>query len=77
MNRKEFLLLMDDLVEADPGTLTGSENLSGLEEWNSLAVMEFIALVDEKFGVQLNPTDIEQCTTTNDLIALLGDHIRA
>ena len=51
MDRKEFLLALDEMLELDPGTLTGDETLESLEAWDSLAVISFIALVDEKTGV--------------------------
>ena len=75
MERNEFLLLLDELLELEPGTVKGSETLDGLEGWNSLAVISFMALVDEHFGIGVQPRQIAACTTVTDLMGLLGDRI--
>lgn len=74
-NKKDFLLSLDELIEADPGTLTGAEMLQGMDSWNSLAVVGFIALVDEQFGITLSPNQIAKSKTVDELMALLGDRI--
>ena len=76
MERTELLLSLDELLELEPGTLKGSETLDSLEGWNSLAVISFMALVDERFGTSLQPRQIAACTTVTDLMGLLGDRIR-
>jgi acyl carrier protein len=43
--------------------------------WRSLAAVEFIALVDRHFGVEISPGDFARCETVSDLIALLGGRI--
>ena len=76
MKRSEFLLSLDELLELEPGTVKGSETLENLEGWNSLAVIGLMALMDERFGVSLQPRRIAACTTVADLMALLGDQIQ-
>jgi acyl carrier protein len=75
LERNEFLLLLDELLELEPGTLKGSETLDSLDGWNSLGVISFMALVDEHFGVSLQPRQIAGCSTIADLAGLLGDRI--
>lgn len=76
MERNEFLLSLDELLELKPGTVKGSESLDSFEGWDSLAVISFMALVDEHFGVSLQPRKLAECKTVADLMALLGDRIR-
>lgn len=75
MERHEFLLLLDELLELEPGTLKGPEALDNVEGWNSLAVISFMALVDDQFGISLQPRQIAECSTIADLTGLLGDRI--
>lgn len=75
MEKHKFLLLLDEVVELEPGTLKGDETIEGLEGWNSLAVISFIALADDTFGLSLQPSKIASCQTVADLVALLGDKI--
>ncbi len=71
MDQANLLKSLDDLLELDPGTLTGSEELSALEAWNSLAVIGFMAIANEEFGVVVSPKKIAACTKVSDLVALL------
>ena len=75
MQKKEFLNLIEDALEADENTLTGDELLENLDLWDSLAIVTFIAMVDGEFDVTLSPEKIEVAKTIQDLIALLGDKI--
>ena len=63
------------MLELDAGSLSGGEELSSIEVWDSLAVMGFIAMVDENVGMVISPAKLAQAKTVNDLAALLGDKI--
>ena len=69
MTRKEFLSAMDNLLELPAGTLTGAEPLEDLENWTSLAMVEYIALADSN-SVKLTPRQIRDCETVDDLARL-------
>lgn len=73
MNRSEFLLAMDELLELSPGTLKGPEKLSAYDNWDSLAVISLIALADEKFNVVLGSEAIAEAQTVDDLIAMVPE----
>lgn len=75
MTKQEFLKHFDELIEEDEGTTQGDENLAEMSAWDSLAVMGFIAMVDEQFGVTVAPSDLAKAQTVNDLAGLLGDRI--
>jgi len=75
MRKAEFLALLALVIEAEPGSLKGEERLDSLEGWDSLAVVGFLALVDEKLGITPTPKDIAAANTVNDLVALFGDII--
>jgi acyl carrier protein len=75
MTKKEFLTELEDVLEADAGSITGNEALTDLEGWDSLAVMAFIAMVDEKFNVTLSASKLANSKNVGDLIAVLGDKI--
>jgi len=70
MERSEFLCLLDELIELEPGTLKGEETLDSLENWNSLAVIGYMALVNDHYGVIVSPKQISACTTIDELMAL-------
>ena len=70
MTRKQFLQSMDKLVELPRGTLQGTEKLNELEQWNSMAMIGFIALVDSNNRTCLSPPQIMACRTVSDLLHL-------
>jgi acyl carrier protein len=75
MTIKEFLLLLDNLFELEPGTVKGNEGLDSFEAWDSLGIISFMALVDEHFSVGLQATQLAESKTVTDLIGLLGERI--
>lgn len=75
MTKKEFLLLLDELLENDPGAIKGSDALASFARWDSLAVIGFIALLDQHFGLSVPASKILECKTVADLAALVGDKL--
>ena len=72
MTREEFLVQVDELLELPAGTLGGGEKLEELENWNSLAMVGFMALVDEHCNIKLSPRQFPNCSTVNDLLQMAG-----
>ena len=72
MTREEFLTHLDELLELPAGALKGDETLEGLERWDSLAMVGFIALADEHCDRRLSPRQFVSCNTVNDLLQLAG-----
>lgn len=75
MNKKEFIAEIEKIVELEVGELNGDDALADLEDWDSLAVMGFIAMVDTNFGVTIEALKIRECTTVDDLVGLVGNRL--
>ena len=75
MTKNEFIKELEEVLEANAGSITGEEALTDLAGWDSLAVMAFIAMVDEKFSMTLSASKLAESKTVGDLIALLGDKV--
>ena len=67
MTNTAFYLLVEELLEVEPGSLNGSERLADMGEWDSMALISFIAMADEKLGAVVSPRDIARCETVQDL----------
>jgi acyl carrier protein len=74
MDENQFLRLLDELLELEPGSVRCDSHMKDIG-WDSLAVVGFIALVDENFGVILPLRAITSSETVRDLMQLLGDHV--
>ncbi len=75
MTEKEFLDLFEEVIEADPGTISIDDYIENIGSWNSIAIMSFIALIDENFDVILSPEGISEVETIKDLYTLVCDSI--
>jgi len=76
MNKEEFLRQLEQMMEMDSGSLTGEEALTDLPEWDSLQILEFLVLVEERFCVVIDGVDVMEAKTVNDLLALVDTHIQ-
>ena len=76
MTKKDFFILLDELFEKEPGTVKGDEVLAAIPQWDSLAVIGFIALLDQHFAVSVPAGRILDCKTVGDLVALVGDKLK-
>ncbi len=69
MMREQFLEKLSELLETP---LSGNEQLSDLESWNSLAAISFLALANEDCGVVLGAKDLAGCETVEQLLDLVA-----
>lgn len=74
MQMTQFLSSLDELLDQEPGTLTADSRLDDFG-WSSLAVVGFIAFVDEQFEATVSPRILAGCETASDLAALLGGKV--
>ena len=70
MTRDELRAKVEELVEAEPGSLEESTALDTVENWDSVSMVTFIALADEHFQKQLPAREIGRCETVGDLLDL-------
>ncbi len=75
MNKVEFLNGLEEIMELDENSLAGTENLKDLEVWDSLAVLGFIAMIDNNFGLTLDVKKIMDCVSVEDLISLVSKYL--
>jgi acyl carrier protein len=74
VDEKQFLQLLDELLDLEPGTVTRDSRMVDIP-WDSLAAVGFIALVDEHFGITVSPKALKNSETVQDLIRLLEGHV--
>ena len=71
MTNEKKIELLEDMLELDPGTLTPETVLSSLDEWDSIAMISFIALVDDEFDKIIKGAEIRAQQTVADLMKLM------
>jgi len=70
MSREEFLIHLDEVLDLPAGSLSGPEKLAELGQWDSTAMIGFIALADDHNGSRPSPRRIADCVTVEDLLRL-------
>lgn len=68
MELEKKMELLSNLLELEVGEFTPETNLDNLEEWDSLAAISYIVMMDEEFGIVANPTDIKNFKTIQDIL---------
>ncbi|QPJ64084.1 MAG: acyl carrier protein [Candidatus Nitrohelix vancouverensis] len=71
MTIDNFIPLVEELLELDKGALKGNEPLDSLEDWDSLAIIGFLAMTDRHFGVAVEPESVMSCKTLDQLKSLV------
>ncbi len=59
-------------MEVDYQEIDVTTNLKELEEYDSLALIAIIALIDENFAITIPADKLSTVTTVNTLIELIG-----
>ena len=72
MTRSDVLHELEVLMQLDPGTLTGPENLDDFVQWDSMVIMSFIALIQQKTGKVLDGQRVQEARTVEELLSLLS-----
>ena len=68
MTINEFIEKFAEAVEVEEAsTLSANTEFRNLEEWNSLAYLSVIALMDEEFDVQIEMEDFKKLKTIKEV----------
>jgi acyl carrier protein len=66
---KELFEQLEDILELDPGTIKAADTFRDFENWDSMANLSVIAMLDDSFGVHIASQDFKSLITVEDLIA--------
>ncbi len=72
MTEREKLALLEDMLELDEGDLTMDKALEDIDEYDSMAKLSLIVLMEDEFGVKLTGDVIKGFETVGDIVALMG-----
>lgn len=68
-----FIAQLSEALSLPEGTLRPQQQLRELPNWDSLAVLTTLALVDECFGKSLSGEALSRCETVEDLCRLIDE----
>jgi acyl carrier protein len=70
LTEQQFLAGFADAVGSAPEALTFDTPLSSLENWDSVAYLSVMTMVDEHMGVALDPEKLTQAKTPGEIYRL-------
>lgn len=71
METSKKIEMLEEMLEVDAGTITSDMSLDDIGEWDSMAALSFIVLMDEEFGKEINGEDIKKLKTVQDLLNIM------
>jgi acyl carrier protein len=71
MDRQQMMAQLELVLEMSPGSLRDEDEVRSLEHWDSLKLLEILALADEQFHVELDADRLARCTRIADILVLL------
>lgn len=68
MTNENKIALLEDMLELDINTLTPETVLTTIDEYDSMAKLSLIVLMDEEFGKKLTGEQIRKFNTVGDIL---------
>ncbi len=72
ISRDEINALLAKILETDSNEVAIIKSVDDLPQWDSLAILSFIAAADEDFGKTLSGNDVQMAQSVDDLLALVN-----
>ena len=69
--------IASDIFGVPAGRITADSSPETIENWDSMQHLNLVLAIEEKFGVQLDPEDIEQMRTIGAAAALVDKRLQS
>ena len=71
MELQEKLALIEEVLDVEEGSLKPETELADVDEWDSIAALSLIVMLDEKFEKTVSGAQIKALGTVNDILAFM------
>lgn len=71
MTNKEKLGLLEEMLDLEENSLEEDMDLNDVENWDSMAVISLISLLDEKFDKQISANQIKSFRNIGDILKIM------
>lgn len=72
MTQEEKIALLEDMLELDGGILKPETKLASIDEYDSMAKLSLIVLMDDEFSKKLTGEQIREFNTVQDILDFMG-----
>lgn len=73
MTKEEKIALLEDMLELESGALAPETELSSIDEYDSMAKLSLIVLMDDEFSKKLTGEQIRELKTVQDILDFMGE----
>jgi acyl carrier protein len=67
--------MLAEVVNERPGSVTPAQTLKGLKNWDSMAVVAFMAEIDARLGLPVSFEDLSACQTVGDVMQMFAGQL--
>lgn len=75
MNKIQFLNKLEDILMIDKNLLQEETELETLDDWDSLAMMSLISLIEDELQEKLTIAQLMNAKKVSDLFSLIANHL--
>ena len=68
ITNQDLIQLFAEALEIEASSIDTKKAIAKYAEWDSLAWLTIISLLDERYGIRLTGTEVRRLVTVNDLI---------
>lgn len=72
MTQEKKIEMLEDMLELDGGSLKPEMELKDIAEYDSMAKLSLIVMMDEECGKKLTGEDIQSFNTVQDILDFMG-----
>jgi acyl carrier protein len=72
MTNEEKIAMIEDMLELDGGSLNPEMELKDIPEYDSMAKLSLIVMMDEECGKKLTGEQIREIKTVQDILDFMG-----
>ena len=72
MSEEEKMSVFADVLDMEQSDFSSDTVLAELDNWDSVAMLAFMAMMDERFGKTVKGSDIRDFKTVQDAINFMG-----
>ena len=71
MELKEKMALIEEVLDVEEGSLSPETLLSDIDEWDSIAALSLIVMLDENFEKTVSGAQIKAMESINDILTYM------
>jgi acyl carrier protein len=76
LTRHEFTRDFADMLGIDPAQLLPETDLTALPEWDSVAYLSAMVLIDEKLAITIRPDLLSNAKAFDEILAAVRSHLQ-